>query len=65
MYLTRLFSRADRFAPDEHSAILEIDVELVKNDMVGSGSIGSAITFFPKDDFEDWFEAALREMDEL
>lgn len=55
----------ERMETHEHSAILEIDVEQVKNDMVGSGTIGSGITFFPQDDFKDWFEAALGEIDEL
>ncbi len=55
----------ERMDVHEGSAILEIDVEQVKNDMVGSGTIGSAITFFPQDEFKDWFEAALGEIDDL
>ena len=49
---------------DERSAILEIDIEEVKNDMV-AGAIGSAITFFPRDEHRDWFEAALSEVEEM
>jgi len=49
---------------DERSAILEIDVEEVKNDMV-RGSIGSAITFFPEAEHQAWFDAALGEVDEM
>jgi len=48
----------------EHSAILEIDVEEVKNDMV-AGAIGSAITFFPQDEHADWFQAVLGEVEEM
>ena len=47
------------------SAVLEIDVEEVKNDMVRSGVIGSAITFTPKDETQDWFDAVLGEMESL
>jgi flavin reductase (DIM6/NTAB) family NADH-FMN oxidoreductase RutF len=54
----------ERMNTDEHSAILEIDVEEVKNDMV-AGAIGSAITFFPRDEHQDWFEAALAEVEEM
>jgi len=49
---------------DERSAILEIDVEEVKNDVV-AGSIGSAITFFPRDEHQAWFEAVLAEVEEM
>lgn len=48
---------------DENAAILEIDVEEVKNDMVRTGDIGSAVTFFPKDEALDWFEAILGEVE--
>jgi hypothetical protein len=48
-----------------HSAVLEIDVEEVKNDMVRTGSIDSGITFTPKDETQDWFEAVLGEMERL
>ncbi len=48
----------------EGSAILEIDVEEVKNDMV-AGAIGSAITFFPADQHKAWFEAVLGEVEEM
>jgi hypothetical protein len=48
----------------EQSAILEIDVEEVKNDMV-AGTIGSAITFFPQDEHRAWFEAVLVEVESM
>ena len=54
----------ERMNSDERSAILEIDVEEVKNDMV-AGDIGSAITFFPRDEHQAWFEAALAEVEEM
>ncbi len=54
----------ERMNTDQRSAILEIDVEEVKNDMV-AGAIGSAITFFPRDEHQDWFEAALAEVEEM
>jgi flavin reductase (DIM6/NTAB) family NADH-FMN oxidoreductase RutF len=54
----------ERMHADERSAILEIDVEEVKNDMV-RGSIGSAITFFPEAEHQAWFDAALGEVEEM
>jgi hypothetical protein len=54
----------ERMSMDERSAILDIDVEEVKNDMV-AGAIGSAIAFFPRDEHKDWFEAALAELEEM
>ena len=54
----------ERMNASEHSAILEIDVEEVKNDMV-AGAIGSAITFFPRDEHQAWFEAVLAEVEEM
>ena len=50
---------------DEHHAIMEIDVEQVKNDMVRAGVIGSAITFTVLENFKAWFEAALCEVEEI
>jgi hypothetical protein len=47
----------------EHYAVLDIDVESVKNDMVRSGVIGSAITFFPRNELQSWFDAALAEIE--
>jgi hypothetical protein len=50
---------------DEHHAVLDIHVESVKNDMVRSGTIGSAITFFPHDELKSWFDAVLKEIEHL
>jgi len=55
----------ERMNADEHSAILEIDVEEVKNDMVRMGVIESAITFSPRDEIRDWFEAAIGEAEDM
>jgi len=49
---------------DERSAILEIDIEEAKNDMV-RGHVGSAITFFPKAEHQAWFDAALGEVEQM
>ncbi len=48
-----------------HSAVFEIDVEQVKNDMVRSGIIETAITFTPLDETRDWFDAVLGEIERL
>jgi len=55
----------ERMNADEHSAILEIDVEEVKNDMVRTGVIESAITFSPRDKVRDWFEAVIGEAEDM
>jgi hypothetical protein len=55
----------ERMNTHEHSAILEIDVQEVKNDMPRRGDIGSDITFFPHGEHRDWFEAALAELEEI
>jgi hypothetical protein len=54
----------EQMSSSEQSAILEIDVEEVKNDMV-AGTIGSAITFFPQDEHRAWFEAVLAEVESM
>lgn len=48
-----------------YSAVLEIDIDEVKNDMVRTGIIDSGITFTPKDETQDWFDAVLGEMESL
>jgi len=55
----------ERMNVDEHSAVLEIDVEEVKNDMVRTGVIESGITFSPRDEIRDWFEAAIGEAEDM
>jgi hypothetical protein len=55
----------ERMNVDEHSAVLEIDVAEVKNDMVRTGVIESGITFSPRDEIRDWFEAAIGEAEDM
>jgi hypothetical protein len=55
----------DQMLTSEESAIVDIDVDEVKNDMVRSGVIESTITFSPRDELRDWFEAAIGEAEDL
>ncbi len=48
---------------DEYYAILEIAVEMVKNDMICSGTIESTICFAPTSTFSSWVGDALVEME--
>ncbi len=50
---------------DEHFAILEIDVEKVKNDMAYRVVIESTITISARDQFKPWYDAAMRELESL
>ena len=49
---------------EERSAILEIDVEEVHNDMVRRNT-ASAITFFPEAEHQAWFQAVLGAVKEM
>ena len=53
----------ERMAHDEHFAILEIDVEEVKNDMAYRIVIEGTITISAKDEYKHWYEAAMRELE--
>jgi flavin reductase (DIM6/NTAB) family NADH-FMN oxidoreductase RutF len=53
----------ERMSADEHYAIVEIDIEEVKNDMTGAIVIESAITVSVRDEHRDWFQAVLSEME--
>jgi len=46
-------------------AVVDIDIEEVKNDMVRSVVIESAITLSPVDQYRGWFEATLGELEEM
>jgi len=46
------------------SALLEIDVEEIKNDMVRSGVIESGIGFAPRAELRDWFERVIGEAED-
>jgi len=50
---------------DENYAIVEIDIEVVKNDMVRSVVIDSPITILANDHYKDWFRTGLSELEEL
>ncbi len=50
---------------DAHYAVVDIDVEEVKNDMVRSVVIESGITLSPVDQYRSWFEASLGELEEM
>ena len=49
----------------EHLAMVEIDVEEVKNDMMRRGAIGSAVTFSPPEDLMDYYLAACGEVERM
>ncbi len=53
----------ERMDHDEHFAILEIDVEEVKNDMAYRIVIDSAITISAREQFKPWYDAAMRELE--
>ena len=49
----------------EYSAILEIDVEEVKNDMMRRGSINSEICFAPPEDLMHFYVGAIAEIEDM
>jgi hypothetical protein len=51
-----------RMNHDEHFAMLEIDIEEVKNDMAYRVVIDSAITISAKAKYQPWYEATMREL---
>ena len=55
----------ERMTAAEGSAIVDIDIEEVKNDMVRTGVIESAIAFSPRDEIRDWFEAVIGEAEDM
>ena len=55
----------ERMDIGEHSVILEIDVEEVKNDMMRRGVIESAIGFTPPDDLKDYYVGAIAEIEDM
>ena len=54
----------ERMDHDEEFAILEIDVEEVKNDMAYRIIIDSAITIHARDKYKPWYDAAMAELEE-
>ena len=55
----------ERMKTIEDDAIVEIDVEEVKNDMVRSVVIESTVTVSVRQEYVDLFQAALGEMGEI
>lgn len=50
---------------DDQYALIEIDVEEVKNDMVLTVIIESAVTVSVRDEYKEWFQATLGEAEGL
>ena len=50
---------------DEQYAVVDIDVEEVKNDMVRTVSIESAITISPREEYRTWFSESLGEAESM
>lgn len=55
----------EKMALDENFALLEIDIEEVKNDMIRRVVIDSPITISARDKFKEWFNDLIGEMDTL
>ncbi len=55
----------EKMALDENFALLEIDIEEVKNDMIRRVVIDSPITISAHDKFKGWFDDLIGEMDTL
>jgi hypothetical protein len=49
----------------EYLAVLEIDVEEVKNDMMRRGTIESAVGFVPPDDLRGFYVGAIAEIEDM
>jgi len=55
----------EKMHTDERYAVVDIDVEEVKNDMVRTVAIESAITISAWEEFREWFNASLGEVEEM
>jgi hypothetical protein len=55
----------DRMAIGEHLAVLEIDIEEVKNDMMRRGVIESAVGFEPPEDLKSYYVGAIAEIEDM
>jgi len=49
----------------EQLAVVEIDIEEAKNDMMRRGVIGSAVTFSPPENLMDYYLAAIGEIEDM
>lgn len=55
----------EHMTTDEGYAIVDVDIEEVKNDMVRIIVMESAITISARNEYKDWFQAILSEMEEM
>jgi hypothetical protein len=55
----------EKMDTDEHYAVVEIDVENVKNDMVRRIQIESTITVSVHPEYQEWFEESLGELEDM
>ena len=55
----------ERMETGEHLAVLEIDVEEVKNDMMRRGTIESAVGFSPPEELMDYYVGAIAEIEDM
>ena len=55
----------ERMRQDENFAIIDIDIEEVKNDMAYRIVIDNGITIHAKEQFKPWYEATMSELEEL
>jgi hypothetical protein len=55
----------DEMEITEYLAIVEIDIEEVKNDMIQHGIIMSAIAFIPPDDLKSYYLGVIAEIENM
>jgi hypothetical protein len=55
----------EKTALDEYFALLEIDIEEVKNDMIRRVVIDNPITISARDKFKKWFDNLIGEMEAM
>jgi hypothetical protein len=55
----------ERMDASEHLAIVEIEVEEVKNDMMRRGAIKSAVGFSPPEDLMDYYLGSIAEIEDM
>jgi hypothetical protein len=55
----------ERMEIGEHLAIVEIDIEEVKNDMMRQGAIESGVGFAPPEDLVPYYVGAIAEIEDM
>jgi hypothetical protein len=55
----------ERMDASEHLAVMEVDIEEVKNDMMRRGVIESAVGFTPPEDLMDYYLGAIAEIEDM